>query len=44
MGRVNTARALDEIITRTLDGSLHDYRQEQEVKHGKSHERSEVLH
>ncbi len=44
MGRVNTARTLDEIIARTLDGSLHDYRQEQEDKHGKSHERSEVLH
>ncbi|MEP4190560.1 MAG: NAD-binding protein, partial [Sneathiella sp.] len=44
MGRVNTARALDEIIERTLDGTLHDFRQEQEEKHGKSHERSEILH
>lgn len=44
MGRVNTARALDEIIEATLDGTLHDYRKEQEKKHGKSHERSEVLH
>ncbi|MBL4907329.1 MAG: cation:proton antiporter [Sneathiella sp.] len=44
LGRVNTARALDEIITRTLDGTLEDYRKEQEEKHGKSHERSEVLH
>ncbi|MFT6557535.1 NAD-binding protein, partial [Sneathiella sp.] len=44
MGRVNTARALEEIIERTLDGTLSDYRQEQEEKHGKSHERSEILH
>jgi len=43
MGRVNTARALDEIIERTLDGTLHDFREEQEEKHGKSHERSEIL-
>ncbi|MEH6403058.1 MAG: cation:proton antiporter [Sneathiella sp.] len=43
MGRVNTARALDEIISRTLDGSLNEFREEQEEKHGKSHERTEIL-
>ncbi|MCG8493727.1 MAG: cation:proton antiporter [Sneathiellales bacterium] len=44
MGRVNTARALDEIIEKTLDGTLDDFREEQEEKHGKSHERTEILH
>jgi len=43
MGRVSTARALDEIISRTLDGSLKEFREEQEEIHGKSHERTEVL-
>lgn len=43
MGRVNTARALDEIISRTLDGSLEEYREEQEKIHGKTHERTEIL-
>jgi Kef-type K+ transport system membrane component KefB len=43
MGRVNTARALEEIITRTMEGSLKDFRREQEELHGLHHERSEVL-
>ncbi|WP_206378233.1 cation:proton antiporter [Sneathiella limimaris] len=44
MSRVNTARALDQVIERTLDGSLEDFRDEQEKTHGKSHERWEILH
>ncbi len=43
MGRINTARALEEIITRTMEGSLSDYRREQEELHGPHHERTEVL-
>jgi Kef-type K+ transport system membrane component KefB len=43
MSRVHTARALDSLIERTLDGTLSEYRDEQERKHGKSHERWEVL-
>jgi len=43
MGRVNTARALEEIITRTMEGSLQDYRREQEELHGPHHERTEIL-
>ncbi|OUR79196.1 hypothetical protein A9Q83_05015 [Alphaproteobacteria bacterium 46_93_T64] len=44
MSRVDTARALDDLIGRTLDGTLDEFRDEQERKHGKSHERWEVLH
>ncbi|MCR9215362.1 MAG: cation:proton antiporter [Proteobacteria bacterium] len=43
MGRINTARALEEIITRTMEGSLSDYRREQEELHGPHHERTEIL-
>ncbi|MBL4667359.1 MAG: cation:proton antiporter [Sneathiella sp.] len=43
MSRVNTARALDDLIEKTLDGTLDEFRDEQERKHGKSHERWEVL-
>jgi len=43
MSRVNTARALDDLIEKTLDGTLDEFRYEQERKHGKSHERWEVL-
>ncbi|MBE7636674.1 hypothetical protein GUA87_07435 [Sneathiella sp. P13V-1] len=41
--RVHTARALDKLIERTLDGSLSSYRDEQEKTHGKIQERWEVL-
>ncbi|MCF8469008.1 MAG: NAD-binding protein, partial [Sneathiella sp.] len=43
MGRINTARALEEIITRTMEGALHDFRREQEELHGLDHERAEIL-
>jgi Kef-type K+ transport system membrane component KefB len=43
MGRINTARALEEIITRTMEGSIKDYREEQEELHGPHHERTEIL-
>jgi len=43
MSRVDTARALDNLIERTLDGSLDEFRDRQEVKYGHSHERWEVL-
>jgi Kef-type K+ transport system membrane component KefB len=43
MGRINTARSLEEIITRTMEGSIKDYRLEQEELHGPHHERSEIL-
>jgi hypothetical protein len=43
MGRINTARALEKIITRTMEGALHDYRREQEELHGLDHERAEIL-
>ena len=43
MGRINTARTLEEIIVRTMDGALSDYRREQEELHGRHHERSEIL-
>ncbi|TNE34835.1 MAG: hypothetical protein EP348_10105 [Alphaproteobacteria bacterium] len=43
MGRINTARTLEEIITRTMEGSLAEYRREQEELHGLNHERSEIL-
>ncbi len=43
MSRVNTARALDDLIEKTLDGTLDEFRDEQEREHGKSHERWEVL-
>ncbi len=44
MSRVDTARALDHLIERTLDGTLDEYREQQLATHGKSHERTEVLH
>ncbi|WP_025898434.1 cation:proton antiporter domain-containing protein [Sneathiella glossodoripedis] len=44
MSRVDTAHALDALIARALEGSLHEYREEQEHSHGKVHERNEVLH
>ena len=43
LSRVHTARALDKLIEQTLDGSLSNYRDEQEKRHGKTHERWEVL-
>ncbi|PHQ69251.1 MAG: hypothetical protein COB93_08540 [Sneathiella sp.] len=43
MGRVNTARALEEIITHTMEGSLQDFRRAQEELHGHHHERTEIL-
>ena len=43
MGRINTARTLEEIIVRTMDGALSDYRREQEELHGRHHERTEIL-
>ncbi len=44
MSRVDTAHALDKLIARTLEGSLAEFREEQERAHGKVHERAEVLH
>lgn len=43
MGRINTARALEEIITRTMDGALEDFRRDEEELHGRHHERTEIL-
>lgn len=43
MGRINTARALEEIITRTMDGALEDFRRDEEKLHGRHHERTEIL-
>ncbi len=43
MGRVKTARALEEVIAHTLEGSLDDFRQLQEERHGAHRDRSEVL-
>lgn len=43
MSRIDTARALENIITRTLDGVLQDYRHEEETLHGLHHERTEIL-
>lgn len=43
MGRVKTARALEEVIANTLNGSLDEFRQKQEERHGAHRDRSEVL-
>ncbi|WP_169559948.1 cation:proton antiporter [Sneathiella chinensis] len=43
MGRVSTARALDELVGQALEGALQDFRKEQEEVHGHHHDRKEIL-